>query len=147
MKEAHLELTDASGERVWMASGKQLRAEAGRDEGELRDLTCRFLDKGEIMMEATAGLGRVDWSQRTVILSEKVHAESTVGYGEVRAERATWSVSDRVLRAGGGVEYRRANMTATAGQVTAEMGLKVVHMTDGAVIRFGEPAAEGGIQQ
>jgi LPS export ABC transporter protein LptC len=141
VNEVKLELTDNSGERVWEASGKGLRAEAARDQGELRDLNCRFLDNGQVAMTATADEGRVDWSQRTVTLSGKVQVQSARGYGEIRADRATWSVADRKLRASGNVRYQRANMTATAPAMTAETALKVVRMTGGSAIRFEEPVA------
>ena len=140
IQDVELELTDASGERVWQASGKGLRAEGRRQEGAVSDLKCGFLEKGRVVLKASAKRGRVDWSRRTVTLSQGVHAQSALGYGQIRADRVTWSVTDRIVHASGNIEYNRGGVKVTAPRLTADTALKTLHLTK-AVIKIAEPVA------
>ena len=137
-----LELTDASGQRAWEGSGRRLRAEVEEERAEMRDLSCRFLEKGQVVLEASADRGEVDWSRRTVTLAGNVHARSTLGHGEVRADRMTWSVGERKVRASGNLEYQRRGMRATAPEMSGDTALKVIELTN-VVMTMAESSATG----
>lgn len=137
-----LELTDASGQRAWEGSGRRLHAEVEEERAEMRDLTCRFYEKGQVVLEASAERGEVDWSRRTVALLGSVHARSTLGYGEIRADRVTWSVAERKVRASGNLEYTRRGMRATAPEMSGDTALKVIELTN-VVMTMAESSATG----